>query len=386
MSSCSAVQQTKWHSWCSGKLAKGCELCVQGRKLVLFITGLCGQRCFYCPVSEHKFGSDVVYANEWKVADPSRPEELIKEARLTEAKGAGITGGDPLVKVDRCCEYIRLLKQAFGKSFHIHLYTPLKLVTQERLRKLAEAGLDEIRFHPDLDDDSLWHRLEWAKAYDWDVGVEIPAIPGYEDRTRKLIDFLAGKIGFLNLNELELSDTQARHYKLDVLGYKPKDDVSYGVKGSKEMALKMLAYAHAKGIPGHFCTAKLKDAVQMRKRIQLRAKHARLPFDIALSEGTLLRGCAYLPELTPGMSYREKLQKADKAAMLHKLEEARERVIKALKLDGNDVALDSDKLRMILPQELVKRHAAKLKKLKLAPAIVEEYPTADALEVEVDLL
>lgn len=383
---CAAVQQTKWHSWCTGKLAKGCELCVQGRKLVLFVTGLCGQRCFYCPVSEHKFGADVVYANEWQVTDHDDPAELIEEARLTEARGAGITGGDPLVKVDRCCAYIRLLKQKFGREFHIHLYTPLKLVTQECLRKLADAGLDEIRFHPNLDDDSLWHRLEWAKAYDWDVGVEIPAIPGYEDRTRKLIDVLAGKVGFLNLNELELSDTQARHYKLDVLGYKPKDDLSYGVKGSKEMALKMLAYARSKGLPAHFCTAKLKDAVQMKNRLKRRAKHARLPFDIALEEGTLLRGCLYTPSLAPGVKYAEKLQQADKDGAVRQLEAVRVKVLQATRLRENTVIVDHEKLRLILPCEAVKKHAKKLKKLGLIPAIVEEYPTADALEVEVDFL
>ncbi|MEK6823280.1 MAG: radical SAM protein, partial [Nanoarchaeota archaeon] len=140
-----ALAKTPYHSWRTGPLAKGCRLCVRGEKLVLFVTGLCAQRCFYCPISEHKFGKDVVYANEWRVEDPAHPRELLEEARLTRASGAGITGGDPLANVDRCCSYIRLLKRTFGKAFHIHLYTPLRLVTKERLAKLAKAGLDEIR-------------------------------------------------------------------------------------------------------------------------------------------------------------------------------------------------------------------------------------------------
>ena len=127
------VFKTPWHSWCAGRMATGCRECVEGNKLVLFITGFCAQRCWYCPVSEQKYGKDVVFANEWQILDINNPKELIEEAVLTEARGAGITGGDPLCRTDRCCEYIRLLKKKFGTSFHVHLYTPLKLITQERL-------------------------------------------------------------------------------------------------------------------------------------------------------------------------------------------------------------------------------------------------------------
>ncbi|MFP3348773.1 MAG: radical SAM protein, partial [Thermoproteus sp.] len=34
----------------SGPLAKGCDMCLVGAKAVIFITGLCRYRCFYCPV------------------------------------------------------------------------------------------------------------------------------------------------------------------------------------------------------------------------------------------------------------------------------------------------------------------------------------------------
>jgi hypothetical protein len=378
--------KTPWHSFCAIGMSKGCQLCVKGRKLVLFVTGLCGQRCFYCPVSELKSGKDVVYANEWKVANPDDPKELIEEAELTEAKGAGITGGDPLVKVERCVAYIKLLKKKFGKQFHIHLYTPLKLVTEERLKMLYDAGLDEIRFHPNLDDESLWPQLELARKYSWDIGVEIPVIPGYEEKTKKLIDFLAGKIMFLNLNELELSDTQIEQYKLSVMGFKPKDEMSYGAAGSEELGLRLVKYAGEKGIKTHFCTAKLKDSVQMRKRIQIRAKHAALPFDLQTKEGTLIRGCAYLKELAPGVGYQKKIQEADKDTIISKLEEVRKQAIVLLQEKAGNIVVDKNRLRLILPQKKIKNYAPKLKQLGLAVAIVEEYPTADALEVEVEFL
>ena len=108
------VAQTRWHSWCSGNLSEGCKRCVEGRKLVLFITGMCAQKCWYCPIGEQKYGHDVVFANEWKLDNPNDPVELLEEARLTKATGAGITGGDPLARIDRCVQYITLLKKEFG--------------------------------------------------------------------------------------------------------------------------------------------------------------------------------------------------------------------------------------------------------------------------------
>ncbi len=378
-----AIAKTKFYSWCTGPLAKGCELCVKGRKLVLFITGLCGQRCYYCPISEQKYGKDNAFANEWKIDNPDEPVELFKEAELTEARGAGITGGDPLVKVDRCCEYIRLLKNRFGKNFHIHLYTPLKLVTRERLQKLCDAGLDEIRFHPNLDDRSLWPRLELALDFNWVVGVEIPAIPGYEDKTKALIDFAVGKIKFMNLNELELSDTQTSHYKMD--RFEAKDNLSYGVKGSKEMAFDTMQYAEKKGIVAHFCTAKLKDAVQMKNRLKLRARHAGLPFDVHTQEGLLVRGCVYLSNLAPGFGQKEKLRHANAGELIKKLKISCEKIT-GLGIRPSDIVIDDKKYRLLMPPNLVREFASKLKKLDLVPAIVEEYPTVDAIETDVELL
>ncbi|MBI5392698.1 radical SAM protein [Candidatus Woesearchaeota archaeon] len=402
------INKTPWHSWCTGKISKGCAYCVQGRKLVLFITGLCPQRCFYCPVGEQKFGNDVVYANEWKLEDPNNPVELIKEAELTQAKGAGITGGDPLMNIKRCCNYIQLLKKKFGKEFHIHLYTPLKLVTKERLQKLSAAGLDEIRFHPDLDDNSLWNRIKIAKKYRWEIGIEIPAIPGYEKKTMRLIDYIIfadsllpelpneenfaflqnspNKVSFINLNELELSDTETKHYTLPTKGFKAKDNISYGVKGSKEMAIKMLEYAKEKGLSAHFCTARLKDGIQVKKRLQIRAENIKLLFDEKTEDGTLLRCCIYLPELAPGMNYREKLRNADKNDFIEKLTVIRNKLLETLTLSEKEIVIDSNKCRLIIPRSVAKQYANKIKKYNLLPALVEEYPTQDGFEVEIEFL
>ena len=185
------IQKTKFYSRKIGNLAKGCRQCVKGEKLVYFVTGICPRRCYYCPISDKKYGKDVIYANERKVTNIN---QIIEEAKLCSARGAGFTGGDPLCKMFRITFSIRQLKKKFGKKFHIHLYTSFDLVNEENLGKLYRAGLDEIRFHADLDNNRLWNRIKLIQKFDWDIGVEIPVIPGKLKETKKLIDYFHDKI------------------------------------------------------------------------------------------------------------------------------------------------------------------------------------------------
>jgi len=375
------ISKTIFYSWKKGKLPKGCAYCVKGQKLVLFITGLCPNKCFYCPVSEQKSGKDVIFANEWKIASP---KDIIKEAELTDAKGAGITGGDPLVKLDRVVRYIKMLKKRFGKKFHIHLYTPLNLVTEAKLKRLHNAGLDEIRFHPMLDKPDEWKRIELAKKFDWDVGVEIPVIPGKKKETIKLIDFIKDKVDFLNLNELEISDTNVN--KLVERGFKPKDKISYGVKGSEKLAKELMKYLTKSKLNIHYCTTTTKDKAQLAKRIKRRAVNVALKTDFITKEGTLVRGIIYLPELKPGFGYGLQVESIDTERYVDKLKKAKKRLQKQWDIPADLLHIDELKPRILTSIALVDDLKDEIKKLKLVPAVVEEYPTWDALEVDVQFL
>jgi pyruvate formate-lyase activating enzyme-like uncharacterized protein len=372
------MQKTKFHSYAAGTLAKGCQMCVKGRKLVLFVTGLCSEKCFYCPISDQKNGKDDVYANEWKI---DSDEDILEEARLCSATGAGITGGDPLVTLDKTKRIIRLLKKEFGDHFHIHLYTPLRLVTKETMTALHEAGLDEIRFHPNLDDETLWERLNHATAFDWDVGIEIPAIPGKLKEIKKLITFSAGIISFMNLNELEYSDTNAQ--SLSEKGLVTKDPISYGIQGSEETALDVLKWAENEhpNINFHYCTATLKDKVQLSKRVKLRAEGVKKPYDVVTPDGTLIRGAVYLECSIPGVGYHKRLlELGDKTA---ELEELKKKILEKVPISDEKVGVDFEKKRILVPRGKVKEIN---RRLPYCCAIVEEYPTKDEFEVEIEIL
>lgn len=389
------MKKTKYYSYLIGELADGCKLCVEGKKLVLFVTGLCPERCFYCPISDKKFQKDVTYANEWPTGEV---KDIIKEARLCSAEGAGITGGDPLVRLGRTVFFIKELKKKFGKKFHIHLYTPLKLVTQQKLKKLYEAGLDEIRFHLNLDSDELYDRIRLPLKFDWNVGVEIPVIPGYEEKLKKIIMFLDkvnknsdNKIKFLNLNELEISDTNAQH--LVLRGYKTKDRVSYGVLGSEKIALRLLKFIEDKKIKlnAHYCTTTLKDKVQLANRVKKRAVNVAKKYEYVDSDGMITRGAIYFRELMPSAGYRDKIDnivndKQKKSFYLNKLKKTRNELMRKFKIKGDRIDIDSDKLRMYIDGNVLFKIKDKLDRDELMPAIVREYPTWDQLELDVDFL
>ncbi|MEA3429890.1 MAG: radical SAM protein [Nanoarchaeota archaeon] len=365
------IKETPYFSKKIGELVKGCQLCVQGKKLVLVVTGLCSTKCYYCPLSDQKKDKDLVWANEWQT---DKDKDIIKEAELCNSKGAGFTGGDPLIVLERTIHFIKILKQHFGQQFHIHLYTPLTLVTKDKLKELEKAGLDELRFHPDVEDDKLWNKIELAKNMNFDLGIEIPVIPGKKQKTIKLIDFIKDKVQFLNLNELEMSDANCCNLK----NHTTKDYLSYGVKGSEELGIELLEYCKSTNLNVHYCTTTLKDRIQLGERIKRRAKNIKKHYDITTEEGLLIKAVIYLDELKPGTGYREKL-KQNNTTIIEKLKI----IQKKLKFHTD---LDEIKPRLVCSRKNLEKNLKQIKLLDLVPAIVEEYPTHDAIEIEIEFL
>lgn len=371
------------HSYNLKHLPKGCQYCVKGEKLVVFVTGICPRHCHFCPVSDEKYQKDVIFANERKLKDT---DDLIAEAEMMQAKGAGITGGDPLSRLDRTCEYIKKLKERFRKEFHIHLYTSLELVNENTLKKLHDSGLDEIRFHLDLEDKKLWERIKLSKKFFWDVGVEVPLIPEKENVLQEMIDYLQDKVDFVNFNELEVADN-AQNTLLEK-GAETKDQFSYAVKDSIETGLRLLEYSERKKyhLPLHACTAKLKDSVQLANRIKRESERARHPFDLVNEEGILTRGALYFEDMRPDFGYRKRLHEANKEEYLQRLLPLLEQIKKKLRLKDQEIFLDKEKPRILLSKRLTIKKKNYFFSLGLRPAIVMEYPTTDQLEVEVEFL
>lgn len=371
------MKENKFYSYNKGNLPKGCQLCIKGRKMVLFITGICPRNCWYCSVGDKKYQKDVIYANELKV---EKDQDLINEVKKSAANGAGITGGDPLAKIERTIKYIKLLKKKFGKNFHIHLYTSLNLLTKEIVKKLEEANLDEIRIHADIESNALWKKFELLKNTKMSKALEIPLIPDKEKETKKLLSFIKNKVDFINLNELESADTE--HNENSKRGYKAKDYLSYAAKGSLELGLKLIEELNLDNV--HLCTAKLKDSTQLSNRLKIRSQITKKPYDLVTEEGSFIRGVIYLEK--PSFNYTEKLKQKNKEEEIKKLKKIKNNICQKLKITKKDLYIDETKYRFLLSTKIVKKKKDLIKSLGYFPAIVEEYPTSDMFEIEIDFL
>ncbi len=256
-------------------IPEGCKICERGGKLVLFVTGLCANTCYYCPLSEKRRNKDVIYANEREVFSDY---DVIEEAHLMDAEGTGITGGDPILKIERTIHYASILKNEFH-DHHIHLYTSGTLCTDEIFEKL-ENCIDEIRFHPQKE----WSVIEKALKYDFDVGAEIPTIEkGYIEKFVKYLDDIGAK--FLNLNELEYSETNIE--ELRKRGFKFKEDSA--VVGSEEIALEIVEKYKDLDLMIHYCSSSFKDSVQLRERLKRRAKNVKKSYE-EIEDCLIVRG------------------------------------------------------------------------------------------------
>ncbi len=334
-----------------GELAEGCELCMKGAKLVLFVSGVCNRTCYYCPLSDKRKGADMSWANERPV---SSLEDVIYEAERMRALGAGITGGDPDLRMDKTLGYIIALKEAFD-DFHLHMYTSNAL-DAAKLRKLRKAGLDELRYH--VLSAGTWKSIEVSKRLGLATGVEVPAIPGEEKKLLHIIDkAMTAGADFVNLNELEFSDTNSA--ELLRLGFKVKDE-SYAAMGSYETAQAVLEKSR---MNIHLCTSRYKDAVQLRGRLLRISNNTAREYEEISEEGLLLKGVV-MPV---------------KHSSLGSL---RRSIIRRYSVPPELIRVDSGKNRLETTMEIASFLADELHG-EAKCYLIEEYPTYGRLETEV---
>jgi len=361
------------HDWLNesaylAPLSPACRMCAQGKKMVVLVTGLCSTNCFYCPLSFKKGGTDRIFADEWELDNDKDTQKLIREAEYIKAAGAGITGGDPLLVWQRVKTYITLLKDTFGSSFHIHLYTSA-LKQAQHLDDLYAAGLDEIRFHPlpatwnNMDASPLKTIIQNAVENTPDVAIEIPVLPQSENDIMSLVTWANEQgVRWVNLNELEFSERNCDAF--NARGYLVKNDISAGVKGSQETALSVLRQVQEKelGVGVHYCSVSFKDGVQLTNRIKRRAKSIARKYDVITDEGTLVKGVVY--SKTSSLTSLVSLLKQTYHVPTHLY------------------SLDTENNRLEIAPGVLEQLAPGLTKKGYLCYIIEEYPTADRLEVE----
>lgn len=248
---------TKPHS---GPLSPGCLICGTGGWECNFINGLCTRDCFFCPQErgmKTERDSNTLDGIAFK-----NSSEHIFYIKTFQIRGVGFSGGEPLLALERLLTHIAAIRREFGKSLYLWIYTNGDKLDRTALKKLRDAGLDEIRFNLSARKYDLTP-VELAKEYIPTISVEIPAIPEDFDLVKSLFRPMEQVgVDFLNLHQLHASEY---NYKaLRQRNYHFLHQPHIPVFESELCALKLLLFAHEHqvNLPINYCSTAYKNRFQ----------------------------------------------------------------------------------------------------------------------------
>jgi len=246
-----------------GKLSPGCVICGEGYWSCLFINKLCTANCFYCPQDRKIKKEDFSKEGMGRFIIRS-PKDYATYLKRFNFKGVGISGGECLLVFKKLLSYIKEIRKNFGKEIYIWIYTNGSLINEDKLRKLKEAGLNEIRFNISARNYDL-RPVELAVNIIDTVSVEIPAIPEDYKIVEKCLPKMQ-KIGVKYLNLHQLFATEFNYKNFVKRTYTFLHNHPFPIFESEITALKLMRYAiyNRIGLPINYCSGAYKNMFQSR--------------------------------------------------------------------------------------------------------------------------
>lgn len=181
-------------------VSPGCRLCGEGHWSCLFVNNLCNCKCFYCPTPQVDTSIP-----ETQGITFDNPEDYIGYIKKFRFKGVGLSGGEPLLTFGTTINFLSKLKKELGDSVYVWMYTNGTLLDKEKAIKLAEVGLDEIRFDLTATEYNT-KKLKLALGKIPNVTVEIPAIPEDIAQLKNMVIELDSLgVNYLNLHQMRLT-------------------------------------------------------------------------------------------------------------------------------------------------------------------------------------
>lgn len=194
---------------------KGCISCLMGTGLsAIRKTNRCNARCKFCYDYGVMDQIEPIGEGLWEIGGTKFYERDLPLLFSTHQKPTGVSYVylEPFMEIEKYYGVIRAFRQA---GIHQHMYTNGTLATEENLRALGEAGLDELRFNLGASGcaDRVIAMMGVAKKYIPQVGIETPMTPElYQAFQQKKEAILATGIDYMNCAELHLNENNIDNY------------------------------------------------------------------------------------------------------------------------------------------------------------------------------
>ena len=198
------------------KFSRGCRSCLTGTGLsAIRKTNKCNVQCRFC----YNYGEldriPPIGEGMWQIGGTKFYEKDIDLLLSIQNKPTGISYVylEPFMEIEKYYGIIARFKKA---GIHQHMYTNGLLCTEENLKALGEAGLDELRFNLGASNchDKVIENIRIAKKYIPYVGIETPMTPEFFDGfTKKKDAILATGLDFINCAELHLNPNNIGNYE-----------------------------------------------------------------------------------------------------------------------------------------------------------------------------
>lgn len=194
---------------------KGCISCLFGDGLGgIRKTNRCNLLCKFCYYHDNIDSQEAIPDGMWEIGETLYYEEDIDLLLSIQKKPSGVAYVylEPFLEIEK---YYGIIKKFSEHGVHQHMYTNGSLCTRENLKKLGEAGLNELRFNLGAVkcSDSVIEYMKIAKEYIPMVGIETPMTPEfYSEFKKKKEKILATGIDFINCAELHFGEDNINNY------------------------------------------------------------------------------------------------------------------------------------------------------------------------------
>lgn len=253
------------------KFSRGCTSCLTGTGLTAIRkTNRCNMHCPFC----YDFGAldcqEPIGEGMWEIGGARYREEDVPLLLDVCGRPTGVAYVylEPFMEIEK---YYGIIRRFHEAGVHQHLYTNGTLATEENLRALGEAGLDELRFNLGASGcaNRVIEAMAIAKRYIPHVAIETPMTPQfYEAFHQKKEAIFATGLDFINCAELHLNPNNIENYwgenlYMTRLGY-------LSPIWSRELTLQLMREAAEEAWP--FVVHDCSNRTKLARDLNLRAK------------------------------------------------------------------------------------------------------------------